>query len=71
MHCNNLGIGQKSNASGMLHLCDAGLFGDPTDYTLDARVKICHDEFKAWKKRNKISCSEPVFSVTRSICFVS
>ena len=45
-----------------LDLYDGGFFGNPDTVKFEDAVEIAWGQFKEWKRRNSVSCSQPHFS---------
>ena len=69
-HSQYLGTGKALNGSALVLLCELGRWGNMTgpgkyDDKLQVALQEAHADFLAWKKTNKISCTQPRFTVAR------
>ncbi|CAE7940634.1 unnamed protein product, partial [Symbiodinium sp. KB8] len=61
MHVNNLGLTLTANGANFKALMDAGVWGDPTTVSEDGLLDRAFDEFKMWRRANKVPCSQKRF----------
>lgn len=61
MHTVNLGPLHSFNGSVIVLLCEQGHYGDKV-LGLEVLVERCSDKFRAWRKSNKVDCSQPRFT---------
>ena len=69
-HSQYLGTGKTLNGGALVVLCETGLWGNMQgpgkyDEKLQVALQEAHADFLAWKKQNKIACTQPRFTLAR------
>ena len=69
-HSQYLGTGKTLNGGALVVLCETGLWGNMQgpgkyDEKLQVALEEAHADFLAWKKQNRIACTQPRFTLAR------